>query len=312
MKAAVQHEFGGAPRFADHDPPAATEGSVEVEVELAGLNPVDLVISTGKFYGMKPELPSIPGREGVGLLSDGTVVFFPRCTAPFGAFAERALVPAEAIVPLSEAMEPAVAVSLWTSGLAAWMPFEDSARLQPGESVLVLGSSGVVGQLAIQLARLKGAGRVVAAARSETGRERAATLEADDVLPLADVHEFETALANRHPDGFDVVLDLVFGDPAAVCIEHLANNGRLVQVGSASGPVISVSAATLKTNNISLIGYSNANVDHGTLSRAYRQMLQYAADGALRIEHEIIPLARVDEAWKAQAEGPHRKLLLRP
>lgn len=104
----------------------------------------------------------IVGREGVGWRRDGRRAVFGACIAPYGSFATQAFVDEEVLIEISDDFDGATAVALWTEGLAALLPLERTARLRPGESVLVLGASGVVGQLALKLARLMQAGRVVA------------------------------------------------------------------------------------------------------------------------------------------------------
>ena len=98
---------------------------------------------------------------------------------------------------MPDGLDPALAVCLGVSGLAAWLGLEWRGRLVAGETVLILGASGVVGQIGVQAAKLLGAGRVVAAARDATGLERAAALGADAVVPLPSASPAATPHAAR-------------------------------------------------------------------------------------------------------------------
>ena len=160
----------------------------------AGLNPVDVAICAGRFYAGKPPLPSVAGREGVGML-DGKRVYFDAPIAPFGSMAERALVDPGSTYPVPDGLDEGVAVALGISGLAAWLALTWRADLQPGEHVLVLGASGVLGQIAVQAAKLLGAARVVAAARSAEGLERCLALGADAAVRLGEPDDLPAALS---------------------------------------------------------------------------------------------------------------------
>jgi NADPH:quinone reductase-like Zn-dependent oxidoreductase len=307
VRAAVLHEFGATPvpgEFADPEP---SDGLVVVGVRAAGMNPVDISIASGRFYGPQPTVPCVVGREGVGHLTGGERVLFAACVPPFGSFAQQALVDPAMTVALPEAIDDATAIALWTAGLAAWIPLTRMARINPGERVLVLGASGVVGQIAVQAARILGAGRVVAAARSEDGRRRATELGADATVRILEGSgRFETE------DSFDVILDLLWGEPAAAALKTLAPRGRLVQVGSAAGIELPIAAPTLRSRNASLIGYTSALVPQAERAAAYLKLVGHAVAGRIVIDSEAVPLERVAEAWAHQQQGPHRKIVVIP
>jgi NADPH:quinone reductase-like Zn-dependent oxidoreductase len=160
MRAAVLHEYG-VPTFGEFETPSVGPGQAVVDVLAAGVNPVDASISAGRFYAGKPPLPSVAGREGVGILA-GERVYFDEPIPPFGSMAKRALIDPRSTYSVPDGVEDGMAVALGISGLAAWLPLTWRAELKPGEHVLVLAASGVLGQIAVQAAKLLGAGRVVA------------------------------------------------------------------------------------------------------------------------------------------------------
>jgi NADPH2:quinone reductase len=318
MRAAVLREYGAAPEPAEFEAPEAGDGELVVEVTAGGMNPVEIAIAGGQFYGARPELPVVVGREGVGTLADGSRVFFPLCLPPYGSFAEQALVPEAAVIPLPDAVDDALAIALWTSGLAAWGPLVHIGGIETGDSVLVLGSSGVVGQLAIQLARHHGAGRIVGAARSEAGRAKSTELGADRVVALCDLDDGVAAdalradVADAAGEGFDIVVDLLSGPFANLGLDNLARGGRQVLVGSAAGDDLELKSSGFRARNSSLSGYSSAQVDPPELFAAYRELLDLAVAGDLRIDSERVPLAEVGRAWALQADGPRRKIVVVP
>jgi NADPH2:quinone reductase len=311
VKAAILREYGQTPEPDEFPVPDEANGAQVVRVAAAGMNPVEIAIASGGFYGFRPELPSIVGREGVGTTADGRRVYFNGCVPPYGSFAEQTLLGERSLaIEIPDRLEDGLAVALGTAGIAAWAPFTRSARLKPGESVLVLGASGVVGQLALQAARLLGAGRIVAAARSPEGLDRAAELGADATLAIGD--SFADELTEAAQGGFDVVLDLVWGDAARAAVGSLATWGRLVQVGHAATNELPVTPALLRGRNIELIGFSAAHLPPAELRQTYLTLVDHALGGRLSVEVETYPLEDVVGAWARQLQGPHRKIVVAP
>jgi NADPH2:quinone reductase len=184
MKAAVLHEVGGVPRYEDFPEPVAAEGEVIIEVKAVAVENVDKKIAAGTHYasrGFLAELPMIPAFDGVGTLPDGTLVGFGNPRAPYGALAERTVVPFGAYAPVPEGIDPAVAVALATA--VTGMSVSTAASFVPGETVLVQGATGVAGRLAVKLARLLGAGRIVATGRDDEQLNEVRALGADTADP---------------------------------------------------------------------------------------------------------------------------------
>jgi NADPH2:quinone reductase len=312
VRAAVLHEHG-VPRPDEFDEPAAaagSEGSV-VEVRAAGLNPVDVAICAGRFYGGRPPLPCVAGREGVGLL-DGRRVYFDAPILPFGSMAERALIDPRSTYDVPEGVGDGVAVALGISGLAAWLALTWRAELQPGEHVLVLGASGVLGQIAVQAAKLLGAGRVVAAARSEEGLQRCLELGADAAVALGGSEDLPAALADAAQGRIDVVVDPLFAEPFVAAVNAASFGARIVQVGAGAGAHATVPSAAIRGKMLVIMGHTNFAAAPEVKREAYRRLAEAAAGGQLRVESEPFELERVAEAWERLAAGPHRKILIVP
>jgi NADPH:quinone reductase-like Zn-dependent oxidoreductase len=311
VKAAVLKSHDAPPVAGEFREP---EGTGEVlDVVVAGMNPVDIAIASGSFAGRAPELPSVAGLEGVAE-RDGGRVYFHKPVPPFGSMAERVLVDPESVIEIPEGVDEGLAVSFGIAGLAGWLALEWRAKLQAGETVLVLGCSSVVGQIAMQAAKLLGAGHVVGAARSDWGLERAKELGADATVQLSD--EPGDDLADRLRDagngGFEVVIDPIWGPSAIASLGAMKSDGRLIQIGNAAAVKTEVVAREIRTPLASIIGHTNFAASQAVKADAFERMCRHAIAGELRVDTEEISLDRVEDAWAAQKDGPHHKLVIRP
>lgn len=313
MHAAVLHEYG-VPACGEFEEPVAGEGQVVVEVAAAGLNPVDMTKAAGAFYAGKPPLPSVAGQEGVGRVAgEGRRVYFDRPVVPFGSMAERALVDAGSLMDVPEGLDDGVAVALGVAGLAAWLALEWRAELQPGETVLVLGATGTVGQIAVQGAKLLGAGRVVAAGRDADGLRRAAELGADATVSLSGGDEDVTAAFQAAAEGdVDVVVDPLWGAPAVAALGALGVGGRLIQLGASAGAEAVVPSPLVRGKLAEIRGHTNFLAPDEVRRAAYRTMAEHAAAGRIAVDVERFALRDVAQAWERQRAGAHRKLVLVP
>lgn len=313
MRAAVLHTAGEAPAFGERPDPQAAPGSTVVRVTAAPLVPLDLLCASGTSYWGRPATPYVPGVQGVGVverssaLSTGTRVFFatPAGMAPGdGSLAERCLVADADVAALDHDVPDAAVAALGMSGVAAWMCLTVRGRLQPGERVLVLGGGGAVGQAAVGVAKLLGAGRVVAAARSPQAQDRALRAGADAVVPLGgDVDQLSAAFRAACEGDVDVVVDPVFGIAATAASRVLATHGRLVNLGGASGDVAEFSSASLRSRSAEILGYTNAALTPEQRRAALGAVVEHAAAGRLAVAYEEVPLAAVADAWRRQATG---------
>ncbi|MBS1880279.1 MAG: zinc-binding alcohol dehydrogenase family protein [Actinobacteria bacterium] len=311
MKAAVLKVRGEPPAAGEFpDPELAGENPV-LDVLVAGLNPIDLAIAAGKVPAREREHPSVAGVEGVGEL-DGRRYYFDAPIAPHGSIAERSLVERESLIELPERLDPALAVSLGVAGLAAWLALTWRAGMRAGESVLVLGASGIVGQIAVQAARLLGAGRIVAAARDRASLERApAELGADAAVELAG-GELAERLRAAAGGGYDVVIDPLWGEPAVAALAALSPSGRLVAIGNSAGETAAIPGRDLRNRLGSIIGHTNFRAPREVKREAFAAMAAHAAAGELTVPLRELPLADVTAAWAEQAASPHHKIVLRP
>jgi NADPH2:quinone reductase len=223
--------------------------------------------------------------------------------------AERAVVPRSMCVPLPDGIDDVQAAAIANPGMSAWISMKERARLAAGETVLVMGATGVAGQLALQVARRLGAKRVIAAGRNV---EAIAAGGADAVIALgAPEEEVRDAFASEAASGIDVVIDYLWGRPTELLLEALARGfqanstraTRLVEVGESAGRTISLPGSTLRAIDLTLLGsgFGSARLDR--ILAAVPTLFAMATAGSLKVAVEPIPLADVEAAWNRVEKG---------
>ncbi len=299
MRAAQISELGAAPAPADVPEPDAG-GREVVDVLATALNPLDLAVAAGRFYGGHPPLPYVPGCEAIVRTADGgrAWVFGDGLgVARDGTLAERATVARERFVPVEEDVDDATAVVLGIAGIIGWDAVE-RGRVGPGDRVLVLGASGTSGRIAVQRAKLSGAERVVAAGRDTQKLERVRDLGADEVVTLDG--DLAAACGGNGPT---VVIDALWDGPAAAAVEAAAPRARIVHYGQSAGPEATFKSATVRGKELELLGLSNFARTNEELRASHDELLRHAASGALQVDFETFSLDDVDEAWRRQGAG---------
>lgn len=314
MRAAVLRSPGATPEPSDRDEPAPDEGQVLVDVTHGTINPLDVLVAGGTSYFGVPRTPYVPGVQGVGLVAGpgpARRVFFSTSAGirPVdGSLAERCAADATTLVDIPDGVDDALAAALGLSAVAAHRCLLDRARLRDGEDVLVLGGGGTVGQVAVRLASLHGARTVVALARTRRAQERAREAGADATVAPHDGEDAD-ALAARllaatpSGRGFDVVVDPLGGVPATAAGLALADGGRLVTLGSSAGPRFEVDSASLRSRSAEVLGYTNVGLSPEQVRTSLGAVLAHAAAGHLRVDHEVVGLDDVGQAWARQADG---------
>lgn len=315
MRAAIIREHGAPPVVDKRDDPAPPDGCALIAVTAAPITPLDVLCATGTSYFGPPALPYIPGVQGVGVVQRassipaGTPVWFPTpagMSPGDGTMGELCVVPESDLVPLPDGVDHQLIAALGLSGVAAWMALTWRGGLQSGEQALVLGAGGVVGQVALQAARLCGARRVVAACRSKAARERAHRRGADAVIPLTDADEVD-ALSERMRDAcdgpVDLVLDPLFGVPAAAAMRTLRSHGRLVNLGSSAGETAPFDSSTLRSRSLRVLGYTNNELTGAQRAEALTTIVRHAAAGDIVVDYDPLPLSEAAAGWSRQKAG---------
>jgi NADPH2:quinone reductase len=311
MKAAVLTELGATPSPTDIEVPRPRTGEQLVEVEVAGMNPVDVNISRGLAFS--PPLPCTVGMEGIGRTADGRRVYFDSARQPSGSFAQYCIVAEGDLIEIPEGVDAAAAMPFGIAGLAAWTGLTWKGALRAGETVLILGASSIVGQIGVQLAARLGAGRVVAAARDQRFLSRASALGADAAVQLDQtLGDLVAELEDASRGGFDLVLDMLWGRPVEAAAAAIAQYGRIVQIGASAGPTAQLPARPLRTLGVSILTHTNYHAPVTVRAAAFTAMCEMHTAGQLAVSVEELPLERVADVWDRQQGGPHVKLVVRP
>jgi NADPH:quinone reductase len=320
MRAAVVEAVGSPPVVGEVEEPAPDALSAVVAVEAVPLNPVEIRVAAGRHV-RRAQPPYVPGLEGVGRVVEsarippGRRVRFESAALPGfgsnGALAERAAVPEESLAVLPDEAPADLAAALGVVGITALLAIERAAPAG-GERVLVLGATGAVGQVAVQLAKLLGAGRVVGAGRNAELLERVRELGADDVVELGAAPGGDISAAFEEAAGgpLDIVIDPLWGEPAMAALRVLATEGRLVNVGQSAGTDVRIPLEVVRNRQGTIHAISSGWTGLAQKASLYDRLLDYALTGHLTVNREVIPLADVGAAWERQDASPGRKLVI--
>ena len=305
MRAAVITERGAAPVFGDFREPEPRDGAVLIEMDTAGLGGWDVLGA----YRLGVEFPCVIRGEGVGRTADGRRVYFgERSVQPFGAWAERTLVPVEEVWDVPDDVDDKTAISMGIAATGAIVPLEQ-AKIQKGENVLILGATGTLGQIALQLARHLGAGRVVGVARSAEALQRLhARGIADAVVQLGGSDDV-AALKVAADGGFDVVLDLVCGPPLLAALKATRWGARIMTIGTGAGRQITLDMVDLLFRTLSTVGTGQRPA--ADRRAIWQRLLVIAREQKISVDYTDFSFAQAADAWAAQVAGPHAKVTAR-
>ena len=241
-------------RLVEVDEPQPRPGEVLVDVTVAGLNFADTHQRRNEYLAAS-ELPLVPGAEVAGVRRD-TGERIVALTGGRGGYAEVAAVPEAHCFAVPAEVDDGTALALLLQGLTAWHLLQTSARVAPGESVVIHAAAGGTGSLAVQLARpLTAAGRVIATASSEAKRALALELGAD-VAGATDADGLTGLLLDANGGApVDVVLDAIGGAVFDASLEALAPFGRLVTYGVSGGATNTVNTRRLMRASRTVTGF---------------------------------------------------------
>ena len=303
MKAAVINERGALPVIQDFKDPAPQEGSVLINVNTAGLGGWDVLGA----YRLGVEYPCVIRGEGVGRNAEGTRVYFgERSVLPFGAWAEKTLVPAEEVWEVPDHIDDRTAITMGIAATGALVPLE-AANIKQGETVLILGGTGTLGQIALQLARYLGAGKVVAAGRSAKALARLTERGiADGVVCLKGDESDIQALKSEAGEGYDVVLDLVCGQPLLYALKACRWSARIMTIGTGAGRQINLDIADLLFKTLSCIGTGQR--PPADRQKIWQRLLKISQEQNITVDYSEFSFSDTSDAWQAQQAGPHAKI----
>jgi NADPH:quinone reductase-like Zn-dependent oxidoreductase len=313
VHAAVVRAFDAPPSYATFADPVPQPGELPVTITAAGLHPIVKSLANGTHYGSTGDLPFTPGVDGVGRLEDGTRVYFGVARSPYGTFAQRGLAANWMCIPLPDGLDDATAAGIANPAMSSWVALAARAKFAVGESVLILGATGVAGQLAVQIAQRMGARRVIAAGRNPQALETLKNLGADDVISLDQDHDALVAAFRNEcaGAGVDIVLDYLWGQPAESLLQAISQKGlrkaasrvRFVQIGSSAGPAISLNAATLRSSGLELIGSGFGSASLDQIKGAIAEFFNAATAQPFEFSVKTAPLSEVEALWNSAEPG---------
>jgi NADPH:quinone reductase-like Zn-dependent oxidoreductase len=313
VKAAVVSSFDTPPRYQEFPVPApAGDHEMLVDVLAAGLHPRVRSQASGSHYTSTDELPLVPGIDGVGRGPDGRLRYFVLPDTTMGAMAAQTVIDTRRSIVLPADTDPVTVAAAMNPAMSSWVALRQRVSFQAGQDVLVLGATGNAGQLAVQVARLFGAGQVIAAC-PDAGRLAGLTaLGATATVPLAD----GTDLLGKTAAEVDVVLDYLWGEPAAAAmvavLTQRADRSKpltWIQIGSVAGATAPIPSAALRAARLQIVGSGQGSVGPREYVAELPALAQAIASGALDVDARAVPLADVEQAW-ADADAKHRVVLV--
>lgn len=312
MKAIRINETGGPEvmHLEEIETPAPKEGQALIKVAAAGINFADLAQRQGAYL-TRTRTPMTMGVEFAGTVAAlGPGVSTPAVGTRVagvgeGGYAEYAIAQASSLIPIPSNLDFVHAAAFPVQGLTTYQLLRESARLQPGESVLVQAAAGGVGTLAVQLAKLMGAGTVVGTASNPDKLALVRRLGADAAINYTEADWVEQVNQATGGKGTDIILESVGGSIAERSLQCLAPFGRMVIFGAASGHIAQFTGIQLMYKNQAIIGYWLTSQLQRTdrIAAAAMELMQYLASGKLEIVvGQTFPLADAEQAHTAIAE----------
>lgn len=304
MKAAIVPGAGQTPVYGDFADPVPASGENRIAVTAAAISQNVKSRASGRHYTSTDKFPFVIGIDGTGRLDDGRRVYFVMPRAPFGSMAERTVVPSEQCLPLPDDLDDVTAAAIANPGMSSWAAYTERAKLRPSETVLVNGATGAAGRLAVQIAKHLGAKKVIATGRNAEALQELTSLGADITIPLVeDEAALETSFREQFAQGVDVVIDYLWGRSAERLLIAGAKAGadavpiRFVQIGSVSGPDITLPSAVLRSSAIKLMGSGIGSIPLDRLVNAIGGLLQATAPSGFKIAAQPVPLSDFEQAW---------------
>lgn len=330
MKAAVLYHKAELPQYVDFPyPTVQNEDEVLVTVKAVAIKHFDKGRASGKHYSSEApkdgsraqqdggraqrdsgsaqqEGGRVIGGDGVCLLEDGTRVYGMGVS---GMLAEKATIEKDRIVKLPAGVSDAAAAALANAIIGSAMGLRFKAGIQPGDVVLINGATGFTGRVAVQIAKHYGAKKVIATGRNEGSLQDLLALGADETISVKQEDEsFLAQLKETHKRSpIDAIIDYLWGHTAEMILASLAGKGsftnrtRFVSVGSVTGDLIRLSAATMRSVDLQLTGSGLGSWSKDQVGKLFSEILpemfQLAAAGKLKAETIEVKLANIADLW---------------
>jgi len=307
MNAAVVRSFEEPPRYETFQTPEpGTEHEIAVDMLAAGLHPRVRSGAAGRHYTSTDALPLIPGVDGVGRSEDGQLLYFVAFDDAFGTMAERTVIDRRRAVVLPDDADLFAIAAGMNPGMSSWVALRRRIPFERKQNVLVLGATGGAGQMAVQIAKLLGAGHVIAAGRNPERLAALAGLGADQTISLEGrPDEVAQALGAACAD-VDVVIDYLWGSvseraiPALVKARTEAGKPlHWIEIGSMAGLTLTLPSAALRAANLQILGSGQGSVPTAEIAAELPELAAQITAGAITVDALPTALSEVEQAWSA-------------
>lgn len=320
MKAAVIYTKGENPQYADvAEPVAAGNDELLITVKAAAIKHFDKGVAAGKHYSSEEKANArIIGGDGVGILADGRRVF----ALGSGMIAEKAIIEKDRMVPLPAGINDVVAAALPNAVAGSAMALRFRAGIKQGETVLINGATGFTGRVAVQIAKLYGAGRVIVTGRNNNSLQELLQLGADEIISTQqDDEQFIAAIKAVHAaTPIDIIIDYLWGHTAELLLASLKGKGsfthktRFVSIGSVTGDKIQLSAENLRSVDLQLTGSGLGSWGRQEMKLLFTDILpnifNLAAEGKIKVDTQTVQLSNIENLWQMNAEGGKRLVVV--
>ncbi|WP_426481305.1 quinone oxidoreductase family protein [Chryseobacterium sp. R2ACT005] len=320
MKAAVVFEKGSIPQYADFPEPEVQENEILVSVKAASIKNLDKARAGGNHYSTENQeyQPTIIGTDGAGYLENGNKVYF---FSKKGTVSEKAAADKKMIIPIPEELDFSLAAALPNAVMGSAMALKFKAGLQLGNTVLINGATGITGRIAVQIAKIYGAGRVIVTGRNEKSLESLLELGADEVISLKlDDHDFKQKIKEVHQETpIDIILDYIWGHSVEMILSAFKGDGtfshktKLVTIGGMSGDTVQLSSQILRGTDIQISGsgLGSWTKEESALlfSEIIPEMYQAAVKGKIKMETEEVDIKNIEAVWNAEIQSGKRLVI---
>jgi NADPH:quinone reductase-like Zn-dependent oxidoreductase len=312
MKAAVVSRFDAAPRYEEFALPAPGADEIVIEMVAAGLHPRVRSQADGSHYTSTDQLPLVPGIDGVGRDAEGRLRYFILPDTALGSMAEQTIIDPRRSIVLPDGSDPILVAAGMNPAMSSWVALRRRIDFRPGQNVVVLGATGNAGRMAVQVAKLFGAGRIVAAARDAAKLAELPALGATDTILLGDDDAFGEAARDA-----DVVIDYLWGDVAVgamtALVTHREDERRQlswIAIGSMAGSVAAIPSAALRAARLQIVGSGQGSVSAREFLTELPELAEELTRGTFDVTARAVPLAQVEHAWADASIAGDRVVLV--
>ena len=317
MKSAVLFNYGESPKFQEYPEPSPKKGEILVDMVASSIKQLDKTIASGRHYTKYPSLPAIVGLDGIAQLADGAHVYIPGI---HGALAQKAIATDGRwiVVPANLNIELAAALPNALIGADAALLYRGA--MKSGDHVMVNGATGATGRIAVQMAKNRGAGCVIAMGRQSSGLSELKDLGADILIDTEKseellVEELKAITAQYQPS---IIIDYLWGHPVELILQAFKSlpPRKLVitTVGEMAGSNIILPSAILRSTQIEFTGSGIGSIPYSDIHKYVAEVLpevfQLAAEGKIKIDLEITQLKDVETIW-SQNEKPGSRIVIK-